>query len=116
MNTYTIIHNPRCRKSREALEILNSKNVEIKIIKYLEDPLSEKEISNIKNLLNLDLIDMLRSKEKLFKELEIKSIGNQDELLKIISQNPILIERPIIIKNNANAVIGRPPENVLELF
>jgi arsenate reductase (glutaredoxin) len=116
MNTYTIIHNPRCRKSREALEILNSKNAEIKIIKYLEDPLSEKEISNIKNLLNLDLIDMLRSKEKLFKELEIKSIINQDELLKIISQNPILIERPIIIKNNTNAVIGRPPENVLELF
>lgn len=112
---YTIYHNPRCRKSREALAILEQEGVEIEIIKYLEDIPSEKELEVILTKLNLKPQDILRKGETIFKE-QFKNLNlNEHEWIKVMVENPKLIERPIIVKEN-KAVVGRPPENVKELF
>lgn len=108
----TIYHNPRCRKSRETLSILEEKsNDEIKVIEYLKDNPSKKDITKILKLLKLEPIDIVRKNEQPYKDfIKGKDIGN-DKILDIIFEHPVLIERPIVIKGD-RAVIGRPPENV----
>ena len=109
-----IYHNPRCRKSREALQIIQTLRLEYQIIEYLKNPLSEADLKDLIKKLGVNADSLLRKNEILFKEkYSGKKIGEK-EILKAIAENPILMERPIIVQGN-KAVIGRPPEKIMEL-
>ena len=110
-----IYHNPRCRKSREGLAILENYGKEFEIINYLEDAPTEKELAKIINLLGIKPIELIRKNEQIWKEnYKNKSLSDREIIIAMV-QNPKLIERPIVIKND-KAVIGRPPETILEIF
>ena len=115
MTTITIWHNPRCSKSRTALALLEERGVELMQVKYLETPPSESEIRHTLNLLDVPAIDLMRRGETAFKELNLSSDTSEDELISAMANQPILIERPVII-SATQAVIGRPPENALTLL
>jgi arsenate reductase len=110
-----IYHNPRCRKSRETLQILLDNNIEVDIVEYLKHPLTKKEIKNILKLLGISAKELVRKGEKLFKNLYKGQDFSEEEYVNILSLHPILIERPIVVKYN-RAVLGRPPINVLALL
>lgn len=111
-----IYHNPRCSKSRETLALLESKNIATEQILYLQDAPSTEEISELIKLLGFHSArELMRTKEDLYKELNLKDETNEQTLIEAMSENPKLIERPIVI-HNGKAKIGRPPESVLELF
>lgn len=110
-----IYHNPRCRKSRETLSILEDQKAKFEIVLYLDSPPSVKELKDILKKLDLSVHDIIRKGEKLYKE-EFKGQDLTDaQWLKVLSKNPKLIERPIVVKGK-KAVIGRPPENVHDLL
>jgi len=109
-----IFHNPRCSKSRETLNIIIENNIKHNIILYLENPLSEEEIRIIIKKLDTTANNIIRKNEEIYKKLNLKD-ANEETLIKKISENPILLERPIVVKGNM-AIIGRPPENVKKLF
>ena len=116
MDNYIIYHNPRCSKSRQTLSIMNGNNANIKIIEYLADPPTAGELKDISIKLAISPMNLIRKQESEFTELGLNRYnGSDSELCKIMSKNPKLIERPIVVKGN-NAIIGRPPENVMELF
>ena len=108
-----VCHNPRCRKSREGLQILENSEKEFEIIKYLEDIPSEEELAKIIKKLNINPIQLVRKNEKVWKENFKGKDLSDHEIVKAMIENPKLIERPIVINNN-KAVIGRPPETILE--
>ena len=114
-------HNPRCSKSRQALQLISSQNITLEIIKYLEEGISKLDLENVFNRLEIDRNNFLRKNEKAFKDLNInlKKIST-DQLIKLIIENPIIIQRPLAIKYEKevfiDAVIGRPPEMVLNLL
>ena len=110
-----IYHNPRCSKSRQALAILEEKGEHIEIIKYLENPPTEKELSGIIDVLGIEPVELVRKNEDIWKQYYKGKDLKSDELIRIMVQNPKLIERPIVIKNN-KGVIGRPPENVTTIL
>ena len=106
-----IYHNTRCRKSRETLQLIKDANVNVDIVEYLKEPLSKDELEKVLMKLNMKPEEIVRKGEKIFKE-KLKGLSFTDqEWVKILIENPILIERPIVVKGNS-AVIGRPPENV----
>ena len=111
---YVIYHNPRCSKSRQALNILEKNNIKPQIYLYLEKKLTEKVIKELLNLLKVNASMIIRKKEKIFKDLSLDR-ASDEELIKAISFHPILLERPIIKFKN-KAIIGRPPEAVLKLL
>ena len=115
--TYTIYHNPKCSKCRATLEILNNKGVEPNIIEYLKNPPSKEELAEIIQKLNIQPTELIRFKEEKAKELGISATDalTLEEWLTILTENPVLIERPIVLSAKG-AVIGRPPKNVLALF
>ncbi len=116
MHDFTIYHNPRCSKSREALNILNKNKIHPKIVLYLEHPLKSSEIRKILKKLNLSPRDLLRKGELQYKENNLQDESLLDnQILNIMEKFPKLIERPIITSNNTG-IIGRPPEKVLELL
>jgi arsenate reductase len=116
MTIYTIFHNPRCSKSRQALGLLQERGIEPEVVEYLKTPLSTQTLQNLCEKLGVNVVDMMRTKEREFKELGLGDRGVTDnELLQAMTQNPILLERPIVVCGD-KAVIGRPPENVLELI
>lgn len=110
-----IYHNPRCRKSRQTLAILEDKNEVIEIIKYLEDTPTIEELSEIIQKLKIAPIDLVRTSEAIWKEQFKNKQLSDDELIAAMAKYPKLIERPIVIKNG-KAVLGRPPEKVLEIL
>ena len=114
MKTVTIWHNPRCSKSRQTLALLEARNLEIKVVKYLEDSPTLKELKSVLKKLDLKTLELVRNKEALFKELSLKDVDD-DALLQAMVDHPKLIERPIVIMGK-NAILGRPPENVNNLF
>ena len=116
MNNFTIYHNPRCSKSRLTLELLKEKGINPEIILYLQAPPSEKELVSILKKLDIKARDLLRRGEVEFKEQNLSdpSKSEQDLILAMI-EFPKLIERPIVI-HGERAVIGRPPENILEII
>jgi len=116
MSDFIIYHNPRCSKSRQTLEILNDQNVDTKIVLYLENPPSAEEVASILEKLGLSSRDIIRKGEEEYKLLNIKDQSlTENELISFMSENPKLIERPIVVKDD-KAIIGRPPENVLSLL
>jgi len=112
----TIYHNPRCSKSRKTLELLQSKGVKPVIIEYLNDPPARKKLKEILTMLKMEPRQLMRTGESVYKEngLDDKSLG-KEQLISAMLEHPILIERPIVVVNG-KAVIGRPPENVLEII
>jgi arsenate reductase len=102
----TIYHNPRCQKSRTALQYIESVDKDIQIIEYLKNPPSVKELKELLNLLELKPIDIVRKKEALFVSDYKDGSYTDAQWLKILVENPILIERPIVIKGN-KAIIAR---------
>lgn len=111
----TIYHNPRCTKSRQTLQLIEEKGVEVKIVEYLKDVPSEDELRMLIGKLGIAAEDLLRKGEADYKEnFKDKSL-TQDEWIAAMVKYPKMIERPIVVKEN-KAVLGRPPENVLELI
>lgn len=107
----TILHNPRCGKSRNAVKFLAHLDIKFDIRNYLLDPLSREEILTLLNKLEMKPIDIVRTKEIIWKQIpEIEKIDD-DSIIEILVQYPILIERPIIISKN-NAILGRSQENL----
>lgn len=112
----TIYHNPRCSKSRQTLALLEKYAGEINIIEYLENPPDHAEINRILDLLGLRPRELMRQKEKLYKELGLDDPNLTDEVLvQSMIDHPPLIERPIVLANG-KATIGRPPENALKIL
>ena len=117
MNKEIIIyHNPKCSKSRKALEIIKSKNIEPTIILYLVNKLSKTEVQNLLSKLGLSIRDILRTGEDEYKNNNLKNKNlSDDKLIELLIKFPKLLQRPIVIKNS-KAVIGRPPENILNFL
>ena len=112
----TVLHNPRCSKSRSVLKLLSEKNVQPQIIDYLKTPLKKKLIEEILQKLNKHPREILRTNEQAYKDLNLQnSLLGRDQLIKAIIENPILLERPIILANG-KAIIGRPPELALTII
>lgn len=111
-----IFHNPRCSKSRQTLELLTERGIEPEIIRYLETPPTEQELKDILSALNLTPRELMRTKEKEYKEQGLNNPKLSDEqLIAAMIATPKLIERPIVIANGKVA-LGRPPENVLSIL
>jgi arsenate reductase len=113
-DTVTIWHNPRCSKSREALKLLEDEGIVPDIVRYLDEAPSEAQLRDLLKMLGIGARDLMRTKEALYKELGLKDVADEDALIKAMAEHPKLIERPVVIKNG-KAVIGRPPENVVDL-
>ena len=117
MNKEVIIyHNPKCSKSRKALEIIKSKNIEPIIILYLVNKLSKTEVKKLLSKLWLSIRDILRTGEDEYKNNNLKNENlTDDKLIDFLIKFPKLLQRPIVVKDN-KAVVGRPPENILNLL
>jgi arsenate reductase len=114
--TVTIYHNPRCSKSRETLQVLERQGIVPKIVEYLNSPPTASELKAILKKLRLGPRDIIRRREPLYAELGLDESGlDDDALIALMAANPVLIERPIVVSGD-NAVIGRPPENVLKIL
>lgn len=111
----TIYHNPRCRKSREGLQILENSAKDFQTVLYLENPPSEKELKSLISKLGISPIDLVRKGESVWKENFKGKDLSDDEIIAAMVSYPKLIERPIVIKDN-KAVIGRPPENIKDIL
>ena len=111
----TIYHNPRCSKSRQTLALLKEKGVKPEVIEYLKEPPDAKMLGEILDKLGLEPKDLMRKKEAEFKSLGLAGESDRGKLIKAMVDNPILIERPIVIKGK-KARLGRPPEQVLDII
>ena len=111
----TIYHNPMCKKSRACLDFIKEKNIEYKIVNYFKEPISEKEFRKLMIRLNMKPFDMVRKQEALYKNSFKNSQFNDDEWIKILLEHPNLIMRPVV-SGIYKAVIGDPPQNILELL
>lgn len=116
MTQATIFHNPRCSKSRATLQILRGHQLDLKVIEYLKEPPDVAELDYILTLLDIEPRQLMRKSEPPYKQL---GLDNEDltrtQLLEAIAANPILLERPVV-RVGDKAVIGRPPERVLDLI
>lgn len=112
----TIYHNPRCSKSRQTLQLLQDKELEIDIIEYLKTPPSAEELTDILHKLGMSPRQLLRKSESVYKANDLENAALSDQsLIASMVANPVLIERPIVL-GNGKAAIGRPPENVLAIL
>ena len=112
----TIFHNPRCSKSRQTLSLIQEKNIDINIIEYLKTPPDISQLKQILKQLGCEPRRLMRKSEQIYKDLDL---GNEnktaEDLVIAMTQNPILIERPIVLSGE-KAAIGRPPESVLNIL
>ena len=112
----TIYHNPKCSKSRQTLELLSAKGITPTIIEYIKIPPTVEKLKEILSQLGIAPRDLMRKKEDIYKELELGILSLSDkDLIDLMIEHPILIERPIVIANG-KAVLGRPPEQVLDIL
>lgn len=110
-----IYHNPKCSKSREALDLIKKEGVEPEIIDYLKTPPTEAKLRELLFMLGMKPEEIVRKKENIYKENYKDKSFTDDEWIEILCENPVLIERPIVVENG-KAVIGRSAEKVLELM
>ena len=114
--SWQLYHNPRCSKSRAALALLTEKNISFETVLYLENPLSSDEIKRISSLLNFTSArQLMRTGEAVYKELSLADIDDEQALILAMSNNPKLIERPILV-GKTKAAIGRPLENIIAIL
>ena len=111
----TIIHNPRCSKSRQGVALLEDSGKEFTIVSYLKEPLTKQELVSILKKLEMEPLELVRKNESIWKEnYKGKSLSNS-EIIDAMLENPKLIERPVVI-NQEKAVIGRPLENIYTIL
>jgi len=111
-----IYHNPRCSKSRQTLALLEERGIKPEIVRYLETPPSAAALKALVKKLGLSSPrDMMRTKETPYKELSLKDVDAAAPLIAAMAENPVLIERPIVV-NGDKAAIGRPPDAVLDIL
>jgi len=115
MEKVSIWHNPRCSKSRNAVALLEEQGVEAEVVKYLDTPPSKEALVEMLKMLGITARELMRTKEEVYKELNLKDETDEDKLIEAMVANPKLIERPIVIKGG-KAAIGRPIENIIELI
>lgn len=116
MPTITLIHNPKCSKSRAALELLEQKKISPTVVQYLDTPLSASDITSILHKLDIKPVELLRKGEVQFSELGLGAADKSDaDIVAAMAKYPNLIERPILIVDE-KAVIGRPTEKLNELL
>lgn len=114
--TLKIYHNPRCSKSRAAMEFLEEKGINAEVIKYMDNPPDEAAIKELLDMLGLKPREIMRKHESVFKEAGLDDpTFTDEELIEAMAQCPSLIERPIVV-NKGKAVIARPPENILDII
>ena len=111
----TIYHNPRCRKSRETLKLIEESGEMVQVVEYLKMPPSRDDLQKIVHMLGMSAEKLVRKEEKLYKEQFRGTEMSEEDWLDALTEYPILIERPIVVSGD-KAVIGRPPENVKELL
>lgn len=112
---YTIYHNNRCSKSREACSILQKKGIAFETVEYLKTPLNQKQLKDLLLMLDIPAEALVRKSEPIYKEQFANKKLTNTEWIKALAENPVLIERPILVKGN-KAVIGRPIEKVIEFI
>ncbi|SFF93218.1 arsenate reductase (glutaredoxin) [Pontibacter chinhatensis] len=110
-----IYHNTRCSKSRQTLELINQAGQEVEVVEYLKTPPTASELRDILQKLNMKPEQLLRKGEAIYKEKYKGRELTDEEWIQAMVENPVLIERPIVVKDN-KAVLGRPPEKVQELL
>ena len=110
-----IYHNPRCSKSRQTLQLINESGKKVEIVEYLNTPPTFDELKSIVDQLGISPEQLLRKNEAIFKEQFKGKSYSDDEWIQIMIDHPKLIERPIVVEGK-KAVLGRPPENVLNLL
>jgi arsenate reductase len=110
-----IYHNPRCTKSRETLALLQAHGVNPQVVEYLQTPLRAAELKVLIGKLGIEPHGLLRTKEAAYRELNLSPKSSLDTITAAIAQEPILMERPVVVVGD-QAVLGRPPENVLALL
>jgi len=117
MHRNVIFHNPRCSKSRQALKILEEKNIKVEIVEYLKTPPSKQELQFICSQLGIKPVELIRTKENIFKELglSVSEKCSDEQWIDILCKYPILLERPIVVFNQKVA-LGRPPENIVGII
>ena len=117
MSKVTIYHNPRCSKSRQTLALLEEKACNVDIIEYLKTPPSVAKLDELLKAMGKEPLEVIRTKEAAFKELGLSKSDHRPrkEWLTLMVQNPVLIERPIVVKGK-KAALGRPPEDVLKIL
>ena len=114
--TVTIYHNPRCSKSRQALEILEQEGIEAHVVQYLVTPPDAATLNQLLQQLGLEPRELMRKGEAEYTDLQLANPAlTREQLIASMVQHPRLIERPIVVANG-RAVIGRPPEKVLEIL
>ena len=111
----TIWHNPRCSKSRNAVTLLEEKGIDADVVKYLDTPPSKEELKEVLKMLGISARELMRTKEAIYKELDLKEVSDEEQLIEAMVEHPKLIERPIVIKDD-KAAIGRPIENIIDLL
>ena len=111
----TIYHNPRCTKSRQTLQLIRDAGVEPEIVEYLKSPPTTAEVDSILKKLKLQPLEAMRRKEVVYSELGLNGDTSREDAIRAMAENPILIERPIVVRGR-KAIIGRPPENVNNLL
>lgn len=109
------LHNPHCSKSRAARDLVREANIDLPIREYLHNPLTLDELREIVQLLRVRPIEIVRRNEPQFAALGLSDETNDDDVLRAMAEHPILIERPIVIRNG-RAVVGRPVEKVREIL
>jgi arsenate reductase len=116
MPAIVIYHNPRCSKSRQTLELLNEHGVDAEVIEYLKTPPDAETLGRILDLLGLQPRELMRTNEDEYRELGLDDATlSREQLIVAMAEHPKLIQRPIVIRGN-KAVLGRPPEDVLEIL
>lgn len=111
-----IWHNPRCSKSRATLALIEQVGVQYRVRLYLEDPPTEEQLTDALARLALEPRHLARGKDRAAVELGLTNDTPPDGWLLAMLEHPILIERPVVLSDDGRAIIGRPPENVLELI
>ena len=111
----TIYHNPRCRKSRETLKLIEDSGIPFQIVEYLKEPLDATELRSLTDMLGIEASALVRKNEAIWKEQYRGKELSEAEVLKAMETHPKLMERPVVVLGD-RAVLGRPPENVLELL
>lgn len=115
MSRYTIYHNPRCSKSRSTLALLEEHGVEPQIILYLENVPDVSQLKSLLTKLGMTADQLVRRGEADYKQSGLGKDSSEEDIIRAMAAHPKLIERPIVVKG-PRAVLGRPPENVLELI
>lgn len=115
-NTVTIYHNPKCSKSRQTMDLLAQKAITPTVVKYLDTPPDAATLSAILDMLGLEPRELMRKGEAEYKELKLDNTAlSREQLIQAMTENPRLIERPIVVNGN-KAALGRPPEQVLDIL